>query len=113
MECPSCGNSTTRWDTDTPPSPLSAYNRTGRQPTFPFPHGAMALPELSESVKKELRFDNAVLARPSEQKASPLTEREEASLKALRKGLSRFVKETPEQSKVNNAVLARKVGQQR
>lgn len=74
---------------------------------------AMALPELSESVKKELHFDNAVLARPSEQKASPLTEREEASLKALRKGLSRFVKETPEQSKVNNAVLARKVGQQR
>lgn len=85
---------------------VAAFIETNRKGNSELVNRAMALPELSESVKKELRFDNTVLARPSEQKALPLSEKEEASLKALRKGLSRPVKE-PAQMKVTQILAAR------
>ena len=53
---------------------------------------ALALPELSESVKKELRFDNTVLSRSSERALQPLTKEDEKALTVLRKSLSRSVK---------------------
>jgi len=54
---------------------------------------ALDSPELSESVKKELRFDKDVLSKPSEKEAAPLNKKEQASLIALRKGLSRPLQE--------------------
>lgn len=53
---------------------------------------AMNLTELSESVKKELRFDNTVLAKPLERSASALTKEDEKALNVLRKSLSGFTK---------------------
>lgn len=87
---------------------VAAFIEANRKANPELVNRAMALPELSESVKKELRFDNTVLARPSEQKALPLSEKEEVSLKALRKGLSRPVKE-PAQSKITQILAARTV----
>lgn len=54
---------------------------------------ALALPELSERVKKELRFDNTVLSHPSERAPQPLTKEDEKALAVLRKSLSRAVKD--------------------
>ncbi|MBO4520627.1 MAG: hypothetical protein J5787_05420 [Alphaproteobacteria bacterium] len=54
---------------------------------------ALASPELSESVKKELRFDNEALCKPSEKEAAPLTKKEQALLIAMRKGSSRPLQE--------------------
>ncbi len=85
---------------------VAAFIETNRETNPELVNQAMALPELSESVKKELRFDNTVLTRPSEQKALPLSEKEKASLKALRKGLSRSAKE-PAQIKAAQILAAR------
>ena len=72
---------------------------------------AMNLTELSESVKKELHFDNTVLAKPLERSASALTNEDEKALNVLRKSLSGFVKE--QKAVVNKAVLARVSGLRR
>lgn len=87
---------------------VAAFIEANRKVNPELVNQAMALPELSESVKRELRFDNTVLTRSSEQKALPLSEKEKASLKALRKGLSRFVKENrPAQIKASQILAAR------
>lgn len=74
---------------------VAAFIEYNREKNPALVEKALSLPELSESVKAELRFDNTVLARPPERGTKPLTKDDEKTLAVLSKSLSRSVKENP------------------
>ena len=80
-------------------------NKNGNPALISF---AMALPELSDGVKKELLFDNTFLLPRTQQASRPLTKEEEASLTNLSKALSRSVKD--DSAAFQKAILAKGYG---
>lgn len=87
---------------------VAAFIENNREKNPALAAKALSLPELSENVKKELHFDNTVLARPLEVAQKPLTKEDEKSLKALRKSLSRFAEANT--AVAQKAIVAKSAG---
>ncbi|MCQ2965384.1 MAG: hypothetical protein MJ250_01420 [Alphaproteobacteria bacterium] len=86
---------------------VSTFIETHREKNPSLIARVIDLPEISDKVKKELLFDNTVLTKKQIASTASLTEDEEKSLKAMRKGLSSNIMK--EEKAKTTAVLTKRL----